>query len=117
MQRPVVLPTGEDFQLHRNWGLGIQTILLTGLCTDTPGSFRSAQDVGEPNGSDRYTFVLARDPSFATGPGLRERIGPMPGKPRDTNNPSYSALSNIEHHVSEYVSLGQDRLRPVDDPP
>jgi hypothetical protein len=105
----------EYSSLHRNWWAEYDDT-SPGYVTDT-GFFRRP-DVREPNGSYRYTFRPAHGIILSHGPSVYgERIWDHTGTPLDYYvNPSYSVSFKYRTSVSAYVSLGQDRLRPVDYP-
>jgi hypothetical protein len=99
--------------LHRNWWFSYDDT-SAGFVTDT-GFFRRP-DVREPSGSFSYTFRPSQGPILSHGPSLyAERIWDHQGTPLDAYiNPSYSVSFKHRSTVSGYVSLGQDRLRPID---
>jgi Domain of unknown function (DUF5916) len=101
--------------LHRTWWLAYSDT-SPGFVTDT-GFFRRP-DVREPNGAYSYTFRPSRGIILSHGPSVYgERIWDHTGLPLDAYiNPSYSVTFKHRTTVSAYVSLEQDRLRPVDYP-
>ncbi len=99
--------------LHRNWWLAYSDT-SPGFVTDT-GFFRRP-DVREPNGAYSYTFRPQKGMVLSHGPQVyAERIWDHTGTPLDAYiSPSYGITFKHRTSVSAYVSLGQDRLRPVD---
>jgi hypothetical protein len=99
--------------LHRNWWAQY-TDTSGGFVTDT--GFFQRPDVRETNGYYGYTFRPAHGPILSDGPGVySERIWDHNGVPLDFYfNPSYSF--NFKDRTSLWIniSLGQDRLRPID---
>ncbi len=99
--------------LHWNWWTAYGDT-SAGLVTDT--GFFQRPDVREPNARLGYTFRPASGPILSHGPSIyMERIWDHTGQPLDFYlNPSYSISFHNSTSVSGYVSLGQDRLRPID---
>jgi hypothetical protein len=85
-----------------------------GFVTDT--GFFHRPDVREPNGSFTYTFRPTHGPVLSHGPGIySERIWDHNGVPLDSYfSPSYSIELKGHTFGWAYLSLGQDRLRPID---
>ena len=101
--------------LHRNWWVGYGDT-SAGFVTDT--GFFQRPDVREPNGYFSYTFRPAHGPILSHGPGFySERIWDHNGVPLDYYfDPSYNLNFRARTSLSANLSLGQDRLRPVDYP-
>ncbi len=85
-----------------------------GYVTDT--GFFQRPDVREPNGGLSYIFRPAHGPILSHGPNLySERIWDHHGAPLDYYlDPSYSVTFKKRTSISASLSLGQDRLRPID---
>jgi Domain of unknown function (DUF5916) len=101
--------------LHDNWWVAYSDT-SPGYVTDT-GFFRRP-DVREPNGYYSHTFRPSHGFILSHGPSIySERIWDHTGAPLDAYiNPAYSLSFKRRTSISGYVSLGQDRLRPVDYP-
>jgi Domain of unknown function (DUF5916) len=99
--------------LHRSWWLAYHDTSAAFL-TDT--GFFTRPDVREPNGGFSYTFLPKNGPILSHGPSIyAERIWDHNGVPLDFYiNPSYGITFHDRTSLSAYVSLGQDRLRPID---
>jgi hypothetical protein len=99
--------------LHWNWWVAYGDT-AAGFVTDT-GYFQRP-DVREPNGHLGYTFRPGSGPILSHGPNVyTERIWDHTGLPLDYYlDPSYYVTFRHSTSVSAYVSLGQDRLRPID---
>lgn len=99
--------------LHWGWWLAYNDN-SAGFVTDT--GFFQRPDVREPNGRIAYTFRPSSGPILSHGPSLyMERIWDHTGLPLDAYlNPSYSFSFKGRTSLSGWVSLGQDRLRPID---
>ena len=85
-----------------------------GYVTDT--GFFQRPDVREPNGGLSYIFRPAHGPILSHGPNIySERIWDHHGVPLDYYlDPSYSVTFKKRTSISASLSLGQDRLRPID---
>lgn len=99
--------------LHRSWWLAYNDT-SAGFVTDT--GFFVRPDIREPNGRFSYTFLPARGPILSHGPSIyAERIWDHTGLPLDFYvEPSYGFTFKDRTSLSAYVTLGQDRLRPID---
>jgi hypothetical protein len=99
--------------LHYNWWTAY-TDTAAGYVTDT--GFFLRPDVREPNGSFSYIFRPAHGLILSHGPNIySERIWDHHSVPLDYYfNPSYSFSFKDRTSLSAGVSLGQDRLRPID---
>jgi hypothetical protein len=99
--------------LHWNWWAAYGDT-SAGLVKDT--GFFQRPDVREPNARLGYTFRPASGHILSHGPSIyMERIWDHTGQPLDFYlNPSYSISFHNNTSVSGYVSIGQDRLRPID---
>ena len=99
--------------LHHNiWGAYQDT--AAGFVTDT--GFFQRPDIRESNGEYNYIFRPASGPLLSHGPNIySERIWDHSGNPLDYYlNPSYSFSFKARTSLSANLSLGQDRLRPID---
>ncbi len=99
--------------LHSRWRVAYDDT-SAGFVTDT-GFFRRP-DVREPNAEYSYTFRPKHGIVLSHGPSVyAERIWDHTGTPLDFYiDPSYDIMFKYRTTVSGDVSLGQDRLRPVD---
>lgn len=87
-----------------------------GFVTDT--GFFQRPDVREPNGSYSYTFRPAQGPILSDSVGFyTERIWDHHGVPLDYYfDPSWNFNFRARTSLNLSLSLGQDRLRPIDYP-
>lgn len=99
--------------LHRSWWTAYNDN-SAGFVTDT--GFFQRPDVREPNGAFTYTFRPAHGPILSDGPSVySERIWDHNGVPLDYYfNPSYFFSFKARTSLTASLSLGQDRLRPID---
>ncbi|HEV2214052.1 MAG TPA: DUF5916 domain-containing protein [Terracidiphilus sp.] len=99
--------------LHRGWGLGYNDT-AAGYVTDT-GFFRRP-DVRTPNGYYSYTFRPSGGPVLSHGPSVyAERDWDHSGTPLDLYiEPSYNVNFANRSGLSAWLSMSQDRLRPID---
>ena len=99
--------------LHR-YGWIAYNDTSAGFVTDT--GFFQRPDVREPNGHIGYTFRPIKGPILSHGPNLyAERIWDHNGVPLDFYAiPAYSISFKDRTSLSANVTLGQDRLRPID---
>lgn len=99
--------------LHRSWWTAYNDI-SGGFVTDT--GFFQRPDVREPNGSFSYTFRPTHGPILSHGPSVySERIWDHNGVPLDYYvDPSWNFSFKARTSLSASLSLGQDRLRPID---
>jgi hypothetical protein len=99
--------------LHHNWWAAYNDI-AAGFVTDT--GFFERPDVRQPSAHYSYTFRPMHGPLLSHGLSIySDRIWDHNGVPLDFYlNPSYSFSFKDRTWVSANVSLGQDRLRPVD---
>ena len=101
--------------LHWHWWTAY-TDTAAGYVTDT--GFFQRPDVRQPSGVFSYTFRPAKSPILSHGPRFyTERIWDHNGVPLDFYAiPSYSFSFKGRTSVSGNVTIGQDRLRPIDYP-
>jgi hypothetical protein len=101
--------------LHRQWWFAYDDT-SAGFVTDT--GFFVRPDVREPNGRFTYTFRPSGGPILDHGPSIyAERIWDHTGLPLDDYlHPSYNIDFKDRTSLYAYVSIGQDRLRPIDYP-
>ncbi|HEU5457633.1 MAG TPA: DUF5916 domain-containing protein, partial [Terracidiphilus sp.] len=99
--------------LHRAWSLGYSDT-AAGYVTDT-GFFRRP-DVRTPYGAYSYTFRPSGGPVLEHGPRIyAERDWDHSGTPLDLYvQPSYHVDFANRSGLSAWVSMSQDRLRPID---
>jgi hypothetical protein len=99
--------------LHRSWWAAYSDT-SPGFVTDT--GFFHWPDVREPNAAFSYTFRPSHGPILAHGPSMYvERIWDHSGVPLDFYlNPSYSLNFKARTSLSASLTVGQDRLRPID---
>lgn len=99
--------------LHWYWYAGYNDT-AAGFVTDT--GFFQRPDVREPNGRIGYVFRPSKGPILSHGPSFyTERIWDHNGVPLDYYfNSSYNINLRRDTNFSAYLSLGQDRLRPID---
>jgi hypothetical protein len=114
LHRAVWLQELSYSDLHWN-GWAAYSDTSAGFVTDT--GFFQRPDIREPNGHLGYVFHPVHGPILSHGPNFyTERIWDHTGLPLDFYFiPSYYIDFHHNTSLSSTLSLGQDRLRPIDD--
>ncbi len=99
--------------LHRGWWFAYHDT-SAGFLTDT--GFFTRPDVRMPSTGFSYTFLPDHGPVLSNGPSVYlERIWDHHGLPLDFFvHPAYRINFKNRTSLFAYLSLGQDRLRPID---